>query len=402
MNSLITTSKVPLSELQSRLARFRAQMDHAHPDWELAVFFSKINLYYFTGTMQDGLLFVPRKEEPAFWIRRSHERAHAESLFPWIKPMSSFRDARSSMPNLPRIIYLETESVPLALWQRFHKHFPFAQTLALDSDIAAVRSVKSPFELALLERAGQIHRKALEEHVPSLLREGMSEAELACELFSVLVREGHHGIARFGMFDTEIVLGHVAFGESSIYPTYFNGPGGNLGLCPAVPLLGNRERKLAKGDLIYIDIGCGVEGYHTDKTMTYMFGRPLPEEAIAIHQQCVGLQRKTATLLKPGAIPSQIYKTIIEELSPGFLDNFMGYGTRRVRFLGHGIGLVVDETPILAEGFDDPLQEGMTLAVEPKKGIANIGMVGIEDTFLVTPNGGRSLTGDHQGLLLVN
>jgi Xaa-Pro aminopeptidase len=261
--------------------------------------------------------------------------------------------------------------------------------------------VKSPFELALLERAGAVHRRVLEERLPQLLRAGMSEADLAGELFRVLLAEGHHGVARFAMLDTEIALGHLAFGESSLYPTCFNGPGGNYGLGPAAPLLGSRERKLRRGDLVFIDIGCGVEGYHTDKTVTYMFGQPVSDEAIAAHRQCVEIQNQVAAMLKPGAVPSAIYKSVMDNLPPEFLTNFMGFGHRRAKFLGHGIGLQVDEFPVLAEGFDEPIQENMVFAVEPKKGLAGVGMVGIENTFVVTPPGGRNLTGDSPGLIPV-
>ncbi len=79
----------------------------------------------------------------------------------------------------------------------------------------------------------------------------------------------------------------------------------------------------------------------------------------------------------------------------------MGFGDRRANFLGHGVGLQIDEFPVLAEGFDEPLDAGMVLALEPKKGVPGVGMVGIEDTFVVTPEGGRSITGDHPGLILV-
>ena len=113
------------------------------------------------------------------------------------------------------------------------------------------------------------------------------------------------------------------------------------------------------------------------------------------------MQNDTAALLKPGAVPAEIYRRIMDRLSPEFLENFMGYGSHSVKFLGHGTGLLVDELPVITEGFDDPLAEGMVLALEPKKGIKGIGMVGIENTFLVTPTGGRSITGDHPGLLVV-
>jgi Xaa-Pro dipeptidase len=395
------TRQVPAAELKSRLERFRAAMDSASPEWEIAAVFSKINLYYFTGTMQEGLLLIPRDGEAVFWVRRSHERALDESLFGRIQPMEGFREAASSLRKLPATVFLETETVPLALYQRFQKHFRFTSVRPADAQFGAVRAVKSPFELALMAQAGEIHRVVLEERVPRLLREGMSEAELGAELFSVLIAEGHHGVARFGMFDTEIVLGFIGFGESSIYPTCFNGPGGNRGMSPAAPVLGSRERTLKKGDLVFIDIGCGVDGYHTDKTATYMFGRALPPEVMAVHGRCVEIQDEIAGLLKPGAIPSRIYATIMEKLEAGFEANFMGYGNRRVKFLGHGIGLEVDEWPVIAEGFDEPLQEGMTLAIEPKKGIKDVGMVGIENTFLVTPQGGRCLTGTSPGLIPV-
>lgn len=79
----------------------------------------------------------------------------------------------------------------------------------------------------------------------------------------------------------------------------------------------------------------------------------------------------------------------------------MGFGNHQVKFLGHGIGLWIDETPVIAEGFDEPLEEGMVFALEPKKGILDVGLVGIENTFVVTPQGGRSLTGKNKGLLEV-
>ncbi len=393
--------RVPIKELNSRIERFRKQMDRDHPTWQITAVFSKINLYYFTGTMQEGVLFIPRFEEAVFWVRRSYERAAKESLFPAIKPMESYRDAAVTMKNLPDTVYLEKEIVPIAMLQRFQKYFPFTVIEPADIQIGKVRSVKSGYELALMEESGKIHQRVTEELVPGLLKEGMSEMEFFTELYSLLIHQGHHGVARFGMFDTESILGQIAFGESSIYPTSFNGPGGNYGMSPAVPIHGSRNRKLRKGDLVFVDTGCGVEGYHTDKTMTYMFGKSLPDEAIQIHLQCVEIQNKIAAMLRPGAIPSVIYDEIMNELTPAFLENFMGFGTRKVKFLGHGIGLTIDELPVIANGFDEPILEGMVFAVEPKKGIPHIGMVGIENTFVVTPQGGRNITGNHPGLLKV-
>ena len=302
---------------------------------------------------------------------------------------------------MPEAVFIETEIIPIAMVQRFQKYFTFKKILSLDSCIAAVRAIKSPYELDLMEKSGEIHKRILEVRVPEILREGMSEIDLAAQLFGIMMEEGHHGVVRFSMFDTEIGIGHICFGESSIYPTYFNGPGGNEGISPAVPLFGSRERKLKKHQLVFIDIGCGYEGYHSDKTMTYMFGKALPEEVIKEHQQCVAIQNEIAGMLKPGNIPSEIYSTIMKKLDPAFLENFMGFGNRRVKFLGHSIGLVIDELPVISEGFHEPIEDGMVFALEPKKGIKGVGMVGIENTFIVTPNGGRCITGDNPGLIPV-
>jgi Xaa-Pro dipeptidase len=394
-------TQVPITELNERMQRFRACMDAENPNWELAAIFGRVNQYYFTGTMQDGVLLIPRDGQAVLCVRRSFERARAESLSPDIRPMTGFRDAGPVVPGTREIIHVDTEVVPLALLGRFRKYFPCKDVAALDAQALRVRAVKSPYELAVTERAGVIHRRVLEQGVPELLREGVSEAELGCDLYSLMIRAGHQGVVRFGMFNVDIAVGQMGFGENSIYPTSFDGPGGCAGIGPAAPVLGSRDRRLRKGDLVFVDIGLAVEGYHTDKTVVYMFGRPLQDEVIAIHRRCVEIQHHLAALTRPGAIPSEIYSSVMDSLDPAFLQNFMGFGDRRANFLGHGVGLQIDEMPVLAEGFDEPLVAGQVVALEPKKGIPGVGMVGIEDTFVIGPEGARSVTGTNPGLILV-
>ncbi len=392
------SQKVPLNELSLRMRRFKNEMSKAHPDWEIVIIFSKINLYYFTGTMQEGMLLIPREEDEILWVRRSFDRAVDESLFPQIRPMESYRDVVGTI-KLPETCYIEAEIIPIAFLQRFQRYFPFKNIKSCDKQINKVRSVKSSYELSLMELSGAKHRYVMEECVPGILTKGMNEVEFVTELYTLMVKEGHHGVARFAMFETDIGIGQVGFGDSSIYPAFFNGPGGNRGLSPAVPFMGRRDRKLEKGDLVFVDAAFGVDGYHTDKTMTYMFGRPLPDSAISKHKKCLEIQNRIARLLKPGNIPADIYKTVMDNLDPELADNFMGYKNRKVKFLGHGIGLHIDEYPVIAEGFTEPLELGMTIAVEPKVGIEGIGMVGVENTFLVTEEGGRCITGDNPGLI---
>ena len=394
------TNQVPRSELADRLRRFQARMDAEQPQWALAVILGRVNQYYFTGTMQDGVLLIPRGGEPVLWVRRSFERACVESLLPALRPMNSFRDAAQSLGGVPETIHLEVDVVPFGLVQRFRKHFPCRQVAALDAQVAKVRAVKSPYELALMKRAGEIHRRIMEEEVPKLLREGISEAEFGAALFPAMIRQGHQGVVRFGAFGVETTVGQIGFGESSLCPTSMDSPGGCQGLTPAVPVLGSAERRLRRGDLVFVDTGCSIEGYHTDKTLVYSFGSAPAGEALARHKQCLEVERRAAEMLRPGAIPSEIYTSILGSLDAEFREHFMGYGNRRCRFLGHGIGLQIDEPPVIAKGFDEPLAEGMVIALEPKRGVAGVGMVGSENTYLVTTNGGKSLTGNHPGMMV--
>jgi Xaa-Pro aminopeptidase len=392
--------KVPLTELKDRLRRFRARMDKTQPGWELAAITGKVPLYYFTGTMQDSLLLIPQDGDAVLWVRQSYERAADESFFPDLRKMKSYRDVAAGMGKIPREVFLETDLVPIAQLQRMQKHLLFTDVKPVDAEVSAVRAKKSPYELSLMERAGKIHCHVLEDCVPGMLAEGIDEVTFGCDLYSLMVKEGHQGIIRFGGFN-EMMLGQIGFGTSSICPICVDTPGGVSGMHPAVPQMGSRDRKLRKGDLVVIDIGCGYKGYQTDKTLSYMFGRPIPDAAIQEHFRCVEIQDTMASMLKPGAIPSEIYRTIMAGIEPSFLTNLMGFGDRRVKFLGHGVGLWIDETPVIAEGFNEPLEEGMVFALEPKKGIPDVGLVGIENTFVVTPQGGWSLTGKSRGLIEV-
>lgn len=389
-------------ELQGRLERFRALMAQAHPEWNTAILLSRVNQYYFTGTMQDGMLVIRRDEpQPFYFVRRSYERAQSESPLSCVYPMNSYRDAAAVLGRACGHTYMETEIVTVGILGRLRAHFELGEIHALDRVVQAVRAVKSPYELAWLRRAGEAHQAFLETVVPSLLREGISEADFVAEVYAGMVKHGHQGISRFSMFQAEMVAGQVAFGENSLYPTSFDGPGGAKGISPAVPLLGSRERRLRRGDLVFVDIGFGMGGYHSDKTQVYLFGGQLPDAARAAHRKCIEIQSQAASLLKPGAVPAEIYQAVMGGLDDEFKRNFMGYGSQRVSFLGHGIGLHVDEPPVIAEGFREPLEKHMVIALEPKKGIPGVGTVGVEDTYVVTPDGGLCITGGGRDVIIL-
>jgi Xaa-Pro aminopeptidase len=393
-------TKVSESDLFIRLEQFRKFLTEIDDTWEAGFIFGKINIFYFTGTMQNGVLFIPREGEPVFYVRKSFERACEESPLENIKSIKSFRDITDDIGSKIETIHIEKDVVPIGFIERFSKYFNIKNFKSLDLAVLKSRAIKTEFELELMKKSGEIHREIMDNVIPTLLTEGISEAELGGKILEASIRLGSFGITRMGTFNAELFLGDICFGESGNYYTPFDGPVGVVGAGPAMPVFGSFRRKLKKDTVVLADTGCNYEGYHTDKTAVYAFGE-IPQEAYDIHKKCVEIQNMIAEELKPGNIPSEIYKKITSRIDEDFDINFMGFGPNKVKFLGHGIGLVIDEYPVIANGFNEPLVKNMTLAVEPKKGIEKIGMVGIENTFVVTEKGGVSITGDNFDIIKV-
>lgn len=383
---------VPASELEARLERFRRAMDAAHPNWEMAAVNHKVAMYYFTGTIQEGVLLI-RPQDAVFWVRRSFERACNESHFSDIRPMHSFREAAAFYGSAPKVMYVETKKATLDWERMLHKYFAFEELGSFDSVLQDLRMVKSEYELKQMEQSGAIHEIVLDIVAPKLIHGGISEAQLAIALYSEMVQRGSHGTARFNQALGEEAVGIASFGKSGLVRTGFDGPGGTDGTCIAVQSIGNAFRKLQPGRLVYLDIPCGFDGYHTDKTVVYYYGDLAKDEQskhlIEAQQRCLELEQEVVRLMVPGEPIENLYLRTMDKFDNIYGDAFMNGG----KFLGHSIGLVMDEAPAIAKGFKQPLQPGMTFAVEPKVALPGLGMVGTENTYVVTENGARSLTG---------
>jgi len=394
-------NKIPKGELLSRMERFTNLMDKHYDSWELCAIVGGLNMFYLTGTLCDGLLLIRRGDGATLWVRRSYDRAKLESEFEDIRPMRSFRDISGAFGYMPDTLYLDTANATMEWFSLLCKHMPFSDTVSIDRVFLNTKAVKSEYELEIMRRAGTETDRIYREDLPTLLSDGISEVVLGAELFALFLKRGFHGVSRFSMRNTDSILGHVSFGDSPLYPSAFNGASGVNGLCPAVPVLGNRDRLLREGDLIYIDLGVGIDGYHIDKTIVLSYKHPQPEHIIAAHKHCLELDRLAVSMLKPGVKPSEIYEKVTAAVNSDYQNSFMGTAGRTVPFIGHGVGLNVDEMPVIAKGFDAPLERNMTIAIEPKIGIEGVGMVGSENTYIVTENGGISLTGELRELEIV-
>ncbi len=390
----------PKSELDHRMTRLRRRLDEREPGWRAAIVTRKPSLFYLTGAVPDGMLYLPRETDATLFVRRGYSRAMEESAFSRIRPMRSFRDAAERIGSRPQEVLVEKDGLTLSLLELLNKHFHFERIDDIAPHLSAVRAVKSRYEIERVRRAGAIQAEILERIVPTLLREGMTEAELAAEILAAFLKRGSLGLIRVNQPEMELLLGCVCFGDSSLLSNGFSGPDGLLGMHTTLQSMGSPGRRLAKGDIVFVDAGCNFEGYHTDKTVVYGFGADPPDEVLAAHERCLAIQADSSARLRPGERPSAIYESVVAGMDAAFFENFMGFGEQHVPFLGHGCGLHVAEPPIIAKGFDEPLEENMVIALEPKKGIPGIGMVGTENTFLVTPEGGLRLTGG-EGALVV-
>ena len=388
------------AELERRRARFIQRMNGEFPGWDTAILLHKVNQYYFLGTMQDGILLIHPDDSYSYHVRRGVERALAESPLEAIYPMDTYRDAAERVGKDLGKVYLDMEMAPYGMVERLKRAFQMESLGSLDRAVLDARAVKSAYELYWMMEAGKAHA-ALMERVPSFLVEGMTEAELVGKLFDTMMHLGYQGITRFRSFGTEIVMGQFGFGESSLIPSSFDGPAGHRGMGPAVPLAGSRDRRLQKGDLVFVDCGFGMKGYHTDKTQVFSYGEKPEGALLEAHQCCMELEENIAKRLVPGAIPQKIYEDMMAKVPREYERDFMGFDGRTVKFLGHGIGLFVDEMPVIAKGFDAPLEKGTTLALEPKIGMRGRGMVGVEETHVVSDEGGKCITGGGREILVV-
>lgn len=291
-----------------------------------------------------------------------------------------------------------------ALANTLTKHLSTHQFLPADKIIGMSRAKKSDWELSILREAGSRHARCLTERLPPFLHDGISELAICHIISRLFFSEGHLGILRMENYGEEVFLGHIAAGDSANYPSVFNGPVGLRGVHPATPHMGSAEVFWTAGKPLIIDNGFTLAGYMTDKTQVYWLGEKenIPAKAIKAHNFCIDLHNQIAELLRPGTLPSEIWRQCLAKVERSeWNDGFMGCGKNKVFFVGHGIGLAIDEYPALANGFDLPLEEGMVLAIEPKLGIPGFGMVGLENTFEVTTAGGKSLTGEKFDIITV-
>ncbi|EXX86064.1 M24 family metallopeptidase [Paenibacillus darwinianus] len=397
---------LPVEESAARIVSLQAMLREEGVDGLLVT--QSTDLYYLTGTMQAGYAFVPAEGEPALYIRRSLERARRESRIRTVE-LGAFRSFAATLAaDYPFLSQGESvrvgtplDALPAQTYIKLAELFASIGVRITDgaSVMRRLRMVKSVWEIERISAAASVTAEALEESLNEL-REGVTELEWMARYEYEIRRRGHIGVMRMRAYNMEVLTGMVGSGAAAAEPTLFDGPAGGRGLGPAVPQSVSRK-PFARNEPILLDVGCCIDGYLIDQTRTAVIGE-LPEKLAAAYAVAERIIRRAEELLVPGTPSAALYEEALRlAKDAGLADHFMGFGADRVRFLGHGIGLEVDEWPVLAKGFDIPLASGMVLAVEPKFTFQNVGVVGIENCYAVTAGRPLTLTRSSEQLIVV-
>ena len=376
---------IPREELERRWTRVRKFMD-----CDALIILQNVDQYYLAGTLQTGVLWFPRDGEPLLAVRKSYERAKVESAVRNIVPLKTYSELSSLIPNAGETLGFELDVLPVATYQQVSKHFAKSKIVDGSAAVRNARGVKTAYEIECIRRAAQQLDKMFLD-IPSQLREGLPEFELAARIEYVLRMAGHQGLTRVRRFNMEMHYGAVSCGETAAYPHAFDGPVGVRGLYAAAPLMGSR-RVLKRNEPVMIDICGGYAGYIADGSRTYSVG-PVSHQMRETYESIVELNAWIEDQLRPGNIPSRIYQNVLDRVAKtSFAPHFMGAGENQVRFVAHSVGLELDETPVIAPKFDTPLEAGVVLAVEPKVFYPGLGGVGVENTYLITESRCERLT----------
>jgi Xaa-Pro dipeptidase len=390
----------PAAEIERRIGRLREELARAGLD--AAVIVQHADLAYFSGTNQQAHLVVPAHGQPRLLVRRVLERAQRESPIERIEPLRSLGSLAAELADMGvgagARVGLELDVLPARAYLNYGRRLPGFELGDCSEVVRTVRAVKSAWDLEQMAAAcEQVRRGA--EAVPELIGAGVNESHVQLEVERVMRKAGHQGQLRFRGFNQEMHYGQILGGPSGAVPGYSDSPLCGPGPNPAIGK-GPNGHVLARGDMVIADLVGGHEGWLSDQTRTFAVGTP-PADLAAAYTTAVTILRAVEERLRPGAVPSALY-ALSEEMAvaAGLGEHFMGAGAERVRFLGHGVGMEIDELPILAPGFDEPLVEGNVVAIEPKFVFPGRGAVGIENMYALTGSGSETLTTASEELIV--
>lgn len=379
----------PKSEITRRIDKLQEVLRNNEIDG--AVIVQNADLFYFTGTIQNSHLFIPSEGKALLMVKKNLERAMDESPIDNIIGLSSLKEIYAALQSHGfgsfKTLGFELDVLPANQYLRYQKLFKPAEIVDISRLIRTLRMVKSPYEIEILKDAVKIQQEIF-SFIKDNLREGMSELEFSGMVAGVARGKGHSGLMRVRGFNQELFYVHLLSGRNTD-PSYFDGSVGGKGVSPAFAQ-GSCDKVIGRDEPVLVDFSFILDGYMLDQTRVFCSGK-LPDRLASAHSTAVNILKELEKMARPGATCSELYDRAMHLAGESaFKEHFLGFPDP-VAFVGHGIGIELDELPVIAHGFDTPLEKGIVFALEPKFVFPD-GAVGLENTYLVTENGIEVLT----------
>ena len=356
---------IPIEEIERRFKALQTAM--AAHGFDVTLIVLQVDLYYFTGTGQDAHLVIPVEGAPILLVRKDFQRASEETPLESVARIRSLSDLKDAVLDAAmgpvRKLGMELDVLPVNNFRLYSGLFPDAEIEDISPLVKAVRMVKSSYELAIINQAARMN-DTLFSTVKDILREGLSEVEFSGLLEAEYRKMGHQGLVRVRSFNQDVFYGHVMSGVNLTVPSCSVGPTGGPGLNSSFPQ-GAGTRIIGRHEPVQIDYVGVVKGYLIDQARTFYLGEP-PEEFVRAHDVALRIQQTIAEQGGAGAHAEDLYNTSLRiAREEGLEEGYLGYPTP-VPFVGHGIGLELDESPVIGRKSPHVLEEGMVVALEPK------------------------------------
>ena len=388
--SLNNCDLTPRREIETRIANLQGHM--AQNEINYAVILQNVDLFYFTGTTQKGVLIVPSEGDPLFFVERNLYRATEESPLRII-PIKKDKDVGDIIRENGLIRdrgAMELDVVPVAVFERWKSILGHNNIVDISPLIKNLRMIKTEFEINQVIKSGQICTHVFEK-AKEIIKEGMREIDIEAGIISEGRKVGHQGLLRMRGLNQEMMCGYVGHGSSATVHSHADVPMAGFGVTPAVAQ-GGSIQKIKKGIPVIVDYGGGYNGYITDETRVYAVDY-LKDIFLKAYQVSRDIVEETIGFVKEGIDATEIFgKTMDRVKKAGLEAYFMGYGEGQVSFVGHGLGLEINELPVITPRHKTILKEGMVFAFEPKFIIPGEGAVGIEVDFIVRRDGLQRVT----------
>ncbi|MDR0543038.1 MAG: Xaa-Pro peptidase family protein [Dysgonamonadaceae bacterium] len=379
---------VPLiiEDLQIRYSRIRQLLKEQQT--EACLIHSTVNIYYLTGYVFDGYVYLPQEGEPLFFVRKPGVFEHEKMIF-IRKPEDIPGLLKQKNFTLPKTLALEADLLTYNEYIRLQAIFQLEKTANAATILRQSRMLKTPWEIEQFRYSAIRHREAYKK-IPSLFSRGMTDLELQYEVERVMRRHGSIGIFRAFGGNMDIFMGSVLTGKNAETPSPYDFALGGGGAHPCIPI-GANGSPIQRGQSVMVDMAGNFTAYMTDMTRVYACGL-LPDSAYQAHRLSIAMHQWLIDNGKPGLPCAAIYEQSLQMAADaGFSNNFMGI-RQQAKFVGHGVGIEINELPVLTGRSKDILQPGMVFAYEPKFVFPDVGAAGIENTYLVTASGIENLT----------